>query len=583
MQTNVENEQFHTKLHTFLEVLREKTTINVEGDSFEKIEFDGGEYWWRELTQDRNLKLNKLEVEVGVNYFFAEYYPGDSFDPKNNEIQPESCLRKFFLLPEEDSLVDCEYEKFPESEEQISIYKKKFLSVDYLQRNKNKAKVCIKSPGFKQTTYYEYDSLYYENYTKKNVGDRIVAEDKGGLLIGCRYEDENEKFFTLFETAPNSGIFQLFAGESNTLAQRNIINELLQARVIGHNAWEDSESGGICNEEVIGYIFANADMDNNKIIMPYCNDGYWYKVFEEEFNKMNNDELIIDLGIRNNIDYQKDFAIVPIKFHGHFVTFIIYLLDNSIYLFDSSTTTLGKWTKDENNEDLHEYNPNEDGVNETLYGNLNIEILNTLDLQGNSGTCGFYTAAFCVEASRCQSFDELKSLCESGEMQARVAKRVSNIIDNGVKKEANKPINEEEFEINYRNIIYDEEKYKIPNNTLCVNKSAFSEEVRKSLFEAKESEKAFILNAFSNSEKVSPNSRRLSEADQEISETLYVSRPAVKRRRNTCNKTVANHKLSNNNKFKEKFSSDFPLSSPTKIGAVKTNPEPQFTNNNNIA
>jgi hypothetical protein len=70
------------------------------------------------------------------------------------------------------------------------------------------------------------------------------------------------------------------------------------------------------------------------------------------------------------------------------------------------------------------------------------------------GTCGFWTLAFCIEAAKCESYNELVAGCKSGIIFQNAAKRMSIIIDC-----------QDSF-------VGELESYAIPINSVCISKES---------------------------------------------------------------------------------------------------------------
>lgn len=181
------------------------------------------------------------------------------------------------------------------------------------------------------------------------------------------------------------------------------------------------------------------------------------------------DKFLADLELN---DLSNGLAIVPIKYNGHFVTICINLINKKIKLFDSS---LYSWfgheeDKPENEEmgaafrkflleDYENYNRQKIDFKELA----NIEVaLNKENVQGEFDTCGFWTIGFCMEVYK--NVENYESLCDcinSSEFLLRIAKRISNIIDNC-----------EQIEVDIGYSLENENErlnsYKIPFNSVCV-------------------------------------------------------------------------------------------------------------------
>ena len=129
-------------------------------------------------------------------------------------------------------------------------------------------------------------------------------------------------------------------------------------------------------------------------------------------NEPQNDKL-------QNDKPKQNFAIIPVCADGHISTLLLDLrignilgpIRGRLYSFDSS---------------LYHYDQN-------IFGDSISEDhkLSTQSLQ-LTGCCGYWTSCFIEECSRITNIKEIKKQFETGEMQLKVACKVSNIIDKGV-------------------------------------------------------------------------------------------------------------------------------------------------------
>lgn len=115
--------------------------------------------------------------------------------------------------------------------------------------------------------------------------------------------------------------------------------------------------------------------------------------------------------------------VAPIKKDGHFVTAVVHFLpqqqagdpDREIFVFDSEQ------------KDSTPYISRSDGLR------ANPQLLNDLNSQGKSGTCGYFTAEFMGLASQFDNFQDLRLKCEFKQMQIYVYDQVKKILERNEK------------------------------------------------------------------------------------------------------------------------------------------------------
>ncbi len=114
-----------------------------------------------------------------------------------------------------------------------------------------------------------------------------------------------------------------------------------------------------------------------------------------------------------------DFMIAPIYKNGHFVSAIVHFvnpsenngIDREIFVFDSQQ------------ENDIPYINKSDGLKSDP------KLLNKINLQGNSGTCGYFTAEFISLASRFKSFEALRNNCINvGRVQKYIYEKVNETL-----------------------------------------------------------------------------------------------------------------------------------------------------------
>lgn len=119
-----------------------------------------------------------------------------------------------------------------------------------------------------------------------------------------------------------------------------------------------------------------------------------------------------------------DFMVAPIYKDEHFISAVVHFIDppkddgknREIFVFDSQQ------------ENDVPYINTSDGLNE------NPQLLNTINLQGNSETCGYFTAEFIGLASQFPSFEALWNNCINvGEVQRYIYNKVSEILERNSK------------------------------------------------------------------------------------------------------------------------------------------------------
>lgn len=124
--------------------------------------------------------------------------------------------------------------------------------------------------------------------------------------------------------------------------------------------------------------------------------------------------------LQQNDPFKQNFAIIPVCTDGHISTLLLDLKNGDIlqptserlYSFDSS---------------LYHYDQN-------IFGDSISEDhkLSTQSLQ-LTGCCGYWASCFIEECSKITDIEEVKQQFKTGEMQLKVACRVSEIIDKGIR------------------------------------------------------------------------------------------------------------------------------------------------------
>lgn len=131
---------------------------------------------------------------------------------------------------------------------------------------------------------------------------------------------------------------------------------------------------------------------------------------------------ISDLNTLNNRG-GSDFMVAPIYKDEHFISAIVHFTDSAKYSSKNREIFVFDSQQENNTPHIGIY----DGLNE------NPQLLNTMNLQGKSKTCGYFTAEFLSKASEFEKFQDLQEFCAKGQMQNHVYNQVRNILKNGNK------------------------------------------------------------------------------------------------------------------------------------------------------
>ena len=318
--------------------------------------------------------------------------------------------------------------------------------------------------------------LYYGN------SDKEQALSTGKFKVYYLIDNKRSGGFkqkVLFSVEGKSGVASLISGDKYCEFSKNVLQEKIKP---GFNA----VSNGLENEDITCYILSKikhcdsgGGKQNNPVYFRFVHggDGYWKDYFLRIEEKgivpfeTRRDNFLHDLKLEGLED---GFAVIPIKYNGHFVTIIVNLADKNICLFDSS---LYSWigNKEEDSEEeikrgsafrkflLEDY-PGYNGSTISLSGLKTIDVaLNKDNLQGQYNTCGFWTIAFCMEVYKnVKNYEDLTSKFNDqnayNKFVENLRKRISNIIDNEERID---------FDIGYslEEENFKRDCYKIPKNT----------------------------------------------------------------------------------------------------------------------
>lgn len=157
-----------------------------------------------------------------------------------------------------------------------------------------------------------------------------------------------------------------------------------------------------------------------KTITPLYSDEVIAKIYsipEVDTNKIAIIDEISELDTLPNTS-GSDFMVVPILKKNHFISAVVHFIDPSqnkgkdreIFVFDSEQ------------KDSIPYIGIADGLI------AEPQLLNKINLQGKSGTCGYFTAEFIAEASKVDNFQNLYNICREERMQHYVYNQVKEIL-----------------------------------------------------------------------------------------------------------------------------------------------------------
>lgn len=337
-----------------------------------------------------------------------------------------------------------------------------FYGVDLFFKGKIYSKLYFKQEDLTNNVV-TLEDVSEQKYTKQIAfGD--LQTNKYKQIVELFYENKliNKISYIYYETDINAPLVTITLDNQGKLetAQLNneqsnakIVNDVLQEKLSKFNAI----GKGLENDDVTSFLasvlnFSDLETKHIYFRFPHSAEGKFNKYFDKyPGNPFDRQKFLNDLDIAT---LDNAIVIIPIKDEEHFITLIvkcegnvktIHMLDSSLYFSINNTKALPEFIKAFNNDsDFEKF------------------ILNKgLNIQGEYGTCGFWTIAACIEISNklqlegdlIGNFETLDNDFEQT-IQPSIAKRISDIIDGEAK-----------FTLNKTSIL----TYPIPKNSTCIN------------------------------------------------------------------------------------------------------------------
>lgn len=222
---------------------------------------------------------------------------------------------------------------------------------------------------------------------RKKKYQRITGYNKFIGKTGVYYCSYGTRCFVLLEDGS--------INKSNSFEPKIEVNNIDD--IIDFDIQQKPTINGLYPEEVIAKIYSIPEVNINKIAIL---------------------ENISDLDKLQNTG-DSDFMVAPIYKNNHFISAVVHFIDplqnngtdREIFVFDSEQ------------KDNIPYIGIADGLI------ADPRLLNYQDLQGESGTCAYFTAEFIAGASKVNNFQALYDICKKGEIQHYVYDQVKEILN----------------------------------------------------------------------------------------------------------------------------------------------------------